>query len=266
MSRVKRCVSPSLRAAAQLEGDRVHGEQSFRLAANVAMATLDSLADEEQLTSNAYNSMAKRLKLVYDSRDAGLRRAKTRVVVKMAAESPSVLLHAPTDLDWVTPTFVRKILTERAEFGDIDDEFLRELVGVFLGDPLMELPSLHVRNGLLTLLEADAELLGDFVLDYLYDELGDRDSTDIFELCCPTCACVVHNRAHGLMVLAAEFYPVEKFYDWLADGVETDVHPKLLAKLRRAAGIKEPPPICSSPSIGKQAPQQRSHGLALGAS
>lgn len=245
-----RCVSPSLRAAARLDGERVHGESSFKLAAQVAMATLDSLADDEQLTSMAYNSMAKRLKLVYDSRDTALRRAKGKVVVRMAAESPLVLMHAPVDVEWVTPYFVRSILCERAETGVVDDSFLQELVEAFLGDPYMDLPSFHVRNGLMSLLEGDAELLGPHIVTFLVGELSYRNSSDIFELYCPKCSSPVLNRRQGMMVLASEFYPDKSFYEWLVAGVDTNLYPTLAEALRSAAGIKEEPlPICTSPSL-----------------
>lgn len=248
MSSDARCVSPSLRAVAQFESDRAHGEQSFRQAVDIAMATLDSLADEQQLTSNAYNSMAKRLKLVHDSRDTGLRRAKANVVVNMAAESPSVLLYAPTELDWVSATFVQKIVTERAKKTDIDDddEFVQQLVGVLLGEGWwhgVDLPSMHVRRGLLTLLEVDAELFGGAVLKYLNNQLGHRDSANIFELSCHTCAhaahskqfcavCAFNDNVHGQMLLAASLNPTRAFHEWLAAGVDAHLHPSLLAKLR----------------------------------
>ena len=248
MSSGARCVSPALRAVAQLESDRAHGERSFRQTIDIAMATLDSLADEQQLTSNAYNAMAKRLKLVHDSRDTGLRRAKVNVVVNMAAESPSVLLYAPTELDWVSATFVQKILTERAKKTDLDDddEFVQQLVGVLLGEGWwagVDLPSMHVRRGLLALLEADAELFGGAVLKYLNNELSHRNSANIFELSCHTCAhaarskqfcavCAFNNNVHGQMLLAASLNPTRAFHEWLAAGVDANLHSSLLAKLR----------------------------------
>lgn len=239
-ARHKRSVSPSLRAAARLDGDRVHGESSFRIAAQVAMATLDSLADTEEITSNAYNSMAKRLKLVYDSRDAGLRRAKRKVVIRMAAECPTVLLHAPVEVDWVCPDFVRSVLITRASLSMIDDEFLDDMVETFLGDPYMDLPNVHVRNGILSLLEADAVLLGSRVLEYLSTVLNQRKSADIFGLCYETCNCEGHNRALVLMDMAAKLYPNKLFHSWLIDGLHPNQHAALIKRLRASLGVQEP--------------------------
>lgn len=253
MTVTKRDVSPSLRAAARLDGEREHCETTFKTATEVAMATLDTLAESDELSSNAYNRMAKRLKLVYDSRDMGLRRVKGNVVTKMAAESPSVLLHAPVDVDWVNPYFVKGILYARANQGDaFDDAFIDEIVETYLGDPLVDLAAVHVRNGLMSLLKADAGLFGPRVLGFLRAK-KDLSAENVFELCLPTCACTLHNRAFGMMLMALEYYPDQTFYDWLVGGLDTKDHAVLIEALGQTVGIKKTPPvsqpICTSPSL-----------------
>lgn len=254
MAATKRAVSPSLRAAARLDGEREHSETTFKLATTVAMATLDTLAESDEISSNAYNRMAKRLKLVYDSRDMGLRRVKGKVVTRMAAESPSVLLHAPVDVDWVNPYFVKGIMYTRAdEGGSFDDDFIEELVTTYLGDPFVDLPAVHVRNGLMSLLKADSDLLGPRVLQFLRTSLVGLSAADIFELCSPACACALHNCAFGMMLMAIEYYPDREFYNWLVRGIDRKEHAILIEALGDVIGIKKDAPasrsICTSPSL-----------------
>jgi len=96
------------------------------------------------------------------------------------------------------------------------------------------------------------------VLNYLTSALKHRQASEIFELCNPKCACASYTRAYGLMALAAEMYPDPHFHDWLLSGIDASQHPRLIKRLRRTVGVRtpiavkrEPPPICTSPSLGR---------------
>jgi hypothetical protein len=250
---MKRPVSPSLREAAQLETHESHAQATFKMATQVAMTTLDTLAESQELTSNAYNRMAKRLKLVYDSRDSGLKRAKRNVVRDMASADPAVLSVAPLDVDWMSPSFVKDVIEARSRFTPVCDNYLQDLTDVYMGGADIEMymgeaDIDRVRHGMIALLLGDADLLGGFVLNKLLHRGQTRTSREVFRTVNSSCTCPLHNRSFGLMVNLVEAFPNSLFVKWMTASFDKKKDATLIRALRMAAGIN-PNPVCPSPSL-----------------
>ena len=221
-----------------LDGHESHAQSSFKLATRLAMGSLDTLADSQEISSNAYNCMAKRLKMVFDSRDVGLRRAKGRVVREMAASDPAVLNSAPLDVDWATPAFVSDVLRERAKFAPVCEGFLGDLTETFLNDSLLDHwnECCAVRNGMLALLLANGELFGPHVMRNLKSRRPQLSPRDLFHVKKASCSCPIHNRFFGTMVSLVEAYPDDAFLDWMSKPFDNKHDFLLFRALHEAAG------------------------------
>lgn len=118
MNTRQRSVSPSLIS----ETRRLRGPSSrrgaparkrklpFRQAADDAMDCLDDLAESGEVTSNAYNVLAKKLKDVHDSVDSGKTPVIENVVMEYAMQEPSTLVFAPSSVQTWSPVFVRTLV------------------------------------------------------------------------------------------------------------------------------------------------------------
>jgi hypothetical protein len=112
-----RSVSPSLISATRrLRGPSARRDAPgrkrklpFRQAADEAMSSLDDLAGAGDVSSNAYNVLAKKLKNVHDSADAGKLPVVESVVMEYAMAEPSTLTFAPPSVQTWSPIFVRTL-------------------------------------------------------------------------------------------------------------------------------------------------------------
>jgi hypothetical protein len=73
------------------------------------MDSLDDLAGAGDVSSNAYNVLAKKLKDVHDSTDAGKMPVVESVVMEYAMAEPSTLTFAPPSVQTWSPVFVRTL-------------------------------------------------------------------------------------------------------------------------------------------------------------
>lgn len=87
---------------------------SFKEALDDTLEELDTQADEGQISSGAYMSLAKRIKTVYDShsgREDGMKYA----VIKMVLEDGNNLRMVPEEVDWVNREFLEELLCAASE-------------------------------------------------------------------------------------------------------------------------------------------------------
>lgn len=74
------------------------------------MDSLDDLAEAGDVSSNAYNVLAKKLKDVHDSADSGKMPVIENVVMEYAMAEPSTLIFAPSSVQTWSPVFVRTLM------------------------------------------------------------------------------------------------------------------------------------------------------------
>lgn len=213
-----RCVSPSLILAARVDRAaaeaaeaagrrqaRRSADATVKRAASDAMTELDDLASDGHLSSHAYDSLAKRLKTVYDAEGQRTSRTRRKLAIEYACDAPMSLCWAPRDVPWFTSSFLielvrakrRAIAKAPAGTADADaamrvaadhanklafEAWFGELLEHLIG-PKEEagLDGECRRNALLLVLETDAALFATPVLHYLQTELSNWAPSDFFD-------------------------------------------------------------------------------------
>ena len=201
--RVARASATAATAAARQR--RRRPDRSTKRKLEDAMGDLDDLAGTGQLSSRAYDVLAKRLKGAHDADEARTARIRRKMAIEYACSVPFTLCWAPDDVEWFTTGFVgelvraKRVAIAKQPAGNADrdaaaraaadhanklafDAWLGELVEHFVGSNTdTGLDGTCRRNALLLLLETDADLFGPSVLHHLETDLTNWSADDIFE-------------------------------------------------------------------------------------
>lgn len=189
---VERSVSPSLRAAARPPPPR--GNRAKR-ATRALMDTIDELADDNQLSSVAYNEIAKCVKSVHEATAHKTQIDRRRFAMEYALDAPHTLAYAHPDADTNDPSFVgeltrRKQRELRASLRDIGDAAARvsaqagnerafsawagELVEHYMAPGCVSADPYERMDGLMLLTDADPDAFGQAIRQFLETDLAGR--------------------------------------------------------------------------------------------
>jgi len=216
-----RSVSPSLLIAERRDRARrnksQNGSVSVKRSAASAMTDLDDLASDGQLSSQAYIMLAKSLKVVHDATCARAVSQRNLVAMEFATEAPYTLIHAPADVDWFSPVFVRKLAQNKQiqldkGLRDVADParrvaarhanalamqtWLADMAEHYIGPVCAYMDADCRFNGLFTLLEANSDLFGEVCRHLLETELDG---------CC--CCCELCDEDDDLVEMLIDMAP-----------------------------------------------------------
>ena len=225
-----RSVSPSIIAAERRDRAQVKPRRrSFKRAAEDAMSSLDDMASAGDVSENGYIKLAKHLKTVHESHEKRTTLIAEGVVIEMAAQAPHALIWAPRAVDYMDHNFLRKLLLARYDkhctCGHCrvgcggDDEWLQELVEVFLGPEDSGMDMECIRNNMFMMLDVDAKRLGPAVVFHLTTVLKDLSPDEIFD----DDSALDHEHA-------IELYPNRDLFDWLVRDLDGSVEDDALRR------------------------------------